>query len=180
VRILGAVLAGGRSSRFGADKAQALIDGRTMLDLVVEAVAPQVDDIVICGREHPERAWVPDRPSRDLGPLGGLNAALRYAAAHGFDAVLSVPCDTPRIPSDLRDQLGDPGEGVVVQGLPVIGLWPARLQEALDDFIAEGGSRAIGAWAAHTGARRVVMSQLPANVNTQADLERLIGGDDPR
>jgi molybdopterin-guanine dinucleotide biosynthesis protein A len=173
MRILGAVLAGGRSSRFGSDKAAALIDGKPMLDWVVDALAPQVDDVIICGREFAGRLCVPDHPAPDLGPLGGLSAALRHAAANGFDAVLSTPCDTPRIPADLRVQLGEPGDGVVVQGLPVIGLWPARLHDALDDFLAEGGSRAIGAWAARAGARCVALRDLPANVNRPEDLDRL-------
>jgi len=177
MRILGAVLAGGRSSRFGSDKAAALIDGRPMIDCVIDALAPQVDDILVCGRELPDRSCVRDRPTPDLGPLGGLNAALRYAAANGFGAVLSVPCDTPRLPPDLRHQLGEPGDGVIVQGLPVIGLWPARLAGALDDFLAHTESRAIGAWAVHAGARRVALSDLPANVNTPSDLDRLTGGD---
>src|SRR5690242_14839672 len=120
MRVLGAVLTGGRSSRFGSDKAAALIDGRPMLDWVIDVLVPQVDDVLVCGRETPGRISVPDYPTPDLGPLGGLNAALRYAAANGFDAVLSVPCDTPRLPNDLRAQLGEPEDGVVVQGLPVI------------------------------------------------------------
>jgi molybdopterin-guanine dinucleotide biosynthesis protein A len=177
MRILGAVLAGGRSSRFGSDKAAALIDGKPMLDWVIEALTPQVDDVLICGRERPDRSWVPDRPTADLGPLGGLNAALRYAAANGFGAVLSVPCDTPRLPADLRHQLGEPGDGVIVQGLPVIGLWPARLAGALDDFLAQTASHAMGAWAVHAGARRVALRDLPANVNTPSDLNHLTGGD---
>jgi len=148
-----------------------------MLDCVIDRLEPQVDDILICGRELADRRWEPDYPVPDLGPLGGLNAALRYAAATGFDAVLSVPCDTPRLPGDLREQLGEPGDGVVVQGLPVIGLWPTRLGAALDGFIGEQGSRAIGAWAARAGARRVVLRDLPANVNRLEDLDRLTGGD---
>src|SRR4051812_16893514 len=177
MRVLGAVLAGGRSSRFGADKAAALIDGRPMLDWVIDALAPQVDDILVCGREISGRHWVADHPRPDLGPLGGLNAALRYASANGFDAVLSVPCDTPHLPVDLRAQLAEPGTGVVADRLPVIGLWPARLHSALDEFLAGDGSRAMGAWAAQAGARRVPLRDLPVNVNTQADLDRLTGGD---
>lgn len=176
MRVLGAVLAGGRSSRFGSDKAAALIDGRPMLDWVIDALAPQVDEVIICGREAPGRICVADRPRPDLGPLGGLNAALCHAAANGFDAVLSAPCDTPLLPADLRAQLGEPGNGVVADGLPVLGLWPTRLHSTLDDFLASSESRSMGAWAAQAGARRVALRDAPANVNTVADLDRLTGG----
>jgi molybdopterin-guanine dinucleotide biosynthesis protein A len=174
MRVLGAVLAGGRSSRFGSDKALALIGGRTMLDRVIDALAPQVDAIVVCGR--PSTAayeGIADRPAADLGPLGGLNAALHHGAAHGFGAVLTVPCDTPMLPPDLREQLGAVGPGMIVADLPVIGLWPTALAGKLDAFIAAGESRAIHGWAEHAGARRVALTALPANVNTPADLQRL-------
>jgi molybdopterin-guanine dinucleotide biosynthesis protein A len=173
-RILGAVLAGGRSSRFGSDKAAALIDGRSMLDWVVAALAPQVDAIVVCGR--PSSAGydgIDDRPAADLGPLGGLNAALHHGAAHGYDAVLTVPCDTPLLPADLRDQLGPVGNGVIVAELPVIGLWPVTLAAALDAFLGNGGSRALAAWADHAGARAAALRALPLNVNRPTDLDGL-------
>jgi molybdopterin-guanine dinucleotide biosynthesis protein A len=173
MRILGAVLAGGRSSRFGSDKAAALVDGKPMLDRVIEALAPQVDAVVVCGRMGAGYEGIPDRPAADLGPLGGLNAALHHAASHGFDAVLTVPCDTPLLPADLREQLGEPGQGVIVDELPVIALWSAGLAESLDGFLAEGGSRSIASWVERTGARRVALRELPANVNTVADLEQL-------
>jgi len=163
-------------ARAGSDKAAALIDGRPMLDWVIDALAPQVDEVIICGREAPGRICVADRPRPDLGPLGGLNAALHYAAANGFDAALSVPCDTPRLPADLRAQLGELGDGAVADGLPVVGLWPARLHSRLDNVLASDESRSMGAWAAQVGARRVVLRDLPANVNTRADLDRLTGG----
>ena len=94
-RVLGAVLAGGRSRRFGSDKAAALLDGRPLLDHVVEALAPQVDAVVVCGRRHASLPSLVDRLGPDLGPLGGLNAALHHAAAHGFELVLTAGCDMP-------------------------------------------------------------------------------------
>lgn len=78
--ILGAMLAGGRSRRFGSDKALADIGGKPMIAHVVDALAPQVDSLVIRGRDWPGLARIGDRPGDGLGPLGGgVNAALHRA-----------------------------------------------------------------------------------------------------
>ena len=54
--ILGAVIAGGRSTRFGSDKALALIGGERLIDRTIAALDPQVDRLVVCGRKWPSCA----------------------------------------------------------------------------------------------------------------------------
>ena len=49
--LLGAVLAGGRSERFGSDKALARLGGRTLLEQAVEALGAQCDAVIVVGRE---------------------------------------------------------------------------------------------------------------------------------
>ena len=93
--VLGAVLAGGRSSRFGSDKALALLNGRTLLDHAIAAISPHIGQVVVCGRA----GGLADRPQRDMGPLGGLNAALHHAVDHGFAGVLTTGCDMPVYPA---------------------------------------------------------------------------------
>lgn len=172
--ILGAVLAGGEARRFGSDKALALFEGRPLIDHVIDRLAPQTDGLVVVGRDHGGLTRVEDRPVHGLGPLGAIGGALQWGQAHGFDAVLTVPCDTPLLPLDLAGALA--GEGAaVVAGLPVIGWWPTALCGALDDWLAGDRSRAVRHWAAAVGARAVVLETLPANVNTAADLEGLRG-----
>lgn len=51
MRLLGAILAGGRSRRFGTDKAVAQWNGAPLLAHCVAALSPQVDHVVLCGRE---------------------------------------------------------------------------------------------------------------------------------
>ena len=68
-RLLGAIVAGGRSRRFGSDKARATVEGRTLFDHVVGALSPQVADIVLCGRDWPGFDSLDDRPEPGLGPL---------------------------------------------------------------------------------------------------------------
>ena len=167
--VLGVVLAGGRSIRFGSDKAVALLDGERLIDRVVAALRPQVAAVIVVGRDE-----VGDRPAGGLGPLGGLNAALHRARAEGLEWVASVPCDAPLFPPDLIARLRgtDPA---FAEGMPVIGWWPAVLADRLDDHLAAGGDRSMRGWAAAVGARAVDVGTL-ANVNTPADLARLSGG----
>ncbi|PXA92942.1 molybdenum cofactor guanylyltransferase, partial [Nostoc sp. 3335mG] len=61
-RVLGAILAGGQSSRFGSDKALAELDGRILIDRVASAIQPQVDGLIVVGRIHPGLEAVADRP----------------------------------------------------------------------------------------------------------------------
>lgn len=171
-RVLGAILGGGRSSRFGSDKALAMLDGRALIDRVAIALAPQVDALVVVGRNHPGLIAVADRPAADLGPLGGIAGALHHAASTGFDQVLTVPCDAPFLPGDLRHHLSNAGTATFLDALPVIGWWPASAAAALDMLLAGDGSRSVRAFADRIGAVGIDGGTI-ANVNTPDDLARI-------
>lgn len=173
LRLLGAVLAGGRSSRFGSDKALAVMtDGRTLLAHAVAAIGAHVETVVICGRTVEGLAGLADRPAADMGPLGGLNAALHYAAEQGFDAVLTTGCDMPVYPAALADALV--GEGAaILKGQQLAGYWPASLASELDAHLAEDNNRSIHGWLDRIGARIVERPDIVLpNVNRPEDLER--------
>jgi molybdenum cofactor guanylyltransferase len=170
MRIIGAILAGGRSRRFGSDKAVALLDGVALIERVIAALRPQVDALVVCGRAIDEYDCVADRPGPDLGPLGGLNAALYYARTNGFDRVVSVPCDAPFLPADLVTRLGESPS--CVASMPVIGLWPSSLSGTLDRHLATSDDRSMRRWAAIAVARAIDLGAMD-NVNTPADLDQL-------
>lgn len=167
--ILGAVLAGGRSSRFGSDKAMALLDGRTLLDHARAGLAPHAAEVVICGRS----GGLPDRPRPDMGPLGGLNAALHHALSHGFIGVLTTGCDMPVYPPTLPAALiGD--KAAILHGQQLLGWWPATLALELDTHLDEENNRSIHGWLDRIHARVVEMPgpDLP-NINRPEDLDRL-------
>ena len=169
-KLLGAVLAGGRSSRFGSDKALALLDGRQLIEHAVTALTPHSAQVVICGRTDPRWTCLADLPAPDMGPLGGLAAALAYAQAHGFGGVLSTGCDMPLLPDDLAKALI--GEGpAVVEGQHLIGYWPASLANRLLDHIARSETRSIRGWIAEVQPRRIEPADgaLP-NINHPGDL----------
>ena len=167
-RLLGAILAGGQARRFGSDKAQALYQGERLIDRVAAALAAQCDGVVVCGRDEPAFACIPDWPETGLGPLGGLAAALRHAEAQGFSHVLSAGVDVPDLPHDLATSLA--GEGAaIVESQPVVGLWPVADFPALGDFLS-GGGRSLYRFADHVGARRVELPATLMNVNYPEDL----------
>ncbi|NIJ20518.1 molybdopterin-guanine dinucleotide biosynthesis protein A [Sphingomonas naasensis] len=172
MRVLGAVLAGGKSRRFGSDKALAHYGPRCLIDRAVDALRAQTEGLVICGREWRGLAALPDRPVADAGPLGGLNAALHHGAAAGFDAVLCIPLDVHPLPGDLRAMLEGAGPRVLASQ-HAIGFWPTLLAPALEAQLA-AGHRAIGSWIARAGAVRMADAHLGlVNINTRADLGAL-------
>ena len=168
MRVLGAVLAGGLSRRFGSDKAAALFEGTTLLERVLRTLSQQCDAVLVCGGP----GGIADRPAGGHGPLAGINAALHAGAAGAFDAVLSAPCDAPLLPADLRTQLAGDGPAYVA-GLPVIGFWPCSLAATLDAHLAGESDRSLRRWTARIGARAVRLPDDVPNINTPEDLARL-------
>lgn len=169
--ILGCVLAGGQSSRFGSDKALAELKGHTLLARAVDSLSGWCEHVVVVGRETAPAPTLPDWPRPGMGPLGGLAAALHLAADEGYDAVLSCGVDAPGLPEDLPALLA-PAPSYLA-GQPVIGLWPAASAPAIE-AILEGDSRhSMLAYAEAIGARAVQLPSQPANINTPADLSAL-------
>jgi molybdopterin-guanine dinucleotide biosynthesis protein A len=170
-RILGAVLAGGRARRFGGDKALALLHGRPLIEHAAEALARHAAVVVICGRSHAPYAALADLPGADMGPLGGLNAALHHAAAEGYEGVLCTGCDMPVFPDALAMALI--GEGAaIVERQYLMSYWPSALAPKLDAYLRESSDRSVRGWLAAVGPRQVAAPPLP-NINTPEDLVQL-------
>lgn len=130
--------------------------------------ASWADGVVVVGRD----GGVPDRPGPGLGPLGGIAGALHHAAAHGFASVLTLPCDTPRLPDALVTALLRRAPSYCSDA-PVIGHWPTDLADALVDHIASDPRRSVRGWAQQIGALPIASPEPIANVNTPADLAAL-------
>src|SRR5690606_39611583 len=111
---LGLVLAGGLARRMGGgDKALIEIGGRTILDRVLETIAPQCGGIILNANGDPSRfaqfglPIVPDDIPDFAGPLAGILAGLDWTAANAPDLewAVSVPGDCPFVPRDLVARL---------------------------------------------------------------------------
>ncbi|HEX8447332.1 MAG TPA: molybdenum cofactor guanylyltransferase [Sphingomonas sp.] len=169
---LGAIFAGGAARRFGSDKARALLDGRALLDHVVDRLRPQCDALVVIGRSWPGLPTVADQPEPGLGPLGALAGALVHARATGFTDVLTSGCDLPDLPRELGALLGQ--GPAVIAGQPLLGLWPVTLTDLLLRHLQEDPDRAMRGWIGASGAATVRIDRPVANINRPADLDDLI------
>ncbi|MBB6504434.1 molybdopterin-guanine dinucleotide biosynthesis protein A [Sphingomonas endophytica] len=170
--VLGAVLAGGRATRFGSDKALAALGGRALLDHAIASLAAHCDTIVVVGRPEAPVTCIPDLPRSDLGPLGGIAGALAYATDHGFDAVLTTACDTPFLPDAVVAALRAAAPAYAAEA-PTVGLWPAHLAGALLAHLLADQPRAVRRWAATIGAAAILPGMVLANINTPDDLTNL-------
>lgn len=169
--ILGAVLAGGLSSRFGSDKALAEFDGHTLLARAVDALAGWCEHVVVVGRATAPAPTLPDWPRAGMGPLGGIAAALHLARDEGYAAVLTCGVDSVGLPENLLNLLSPAPAFLEVQ--PVVGLWPASAVDAIEAILHGTGSHSMRRFAETIGARAVEVAGAPANINTPADLAAL-------
>jgi molybdenum cofactor guanylyltransferase len=154
--VSGVVLAGGQGRRMGGvDKGLQPLRGKPMAQWALERLAPQVAEILInCNQNLDAYArfgyrLVPDEIGGFAGPLAGLHASLK-AAAHPL--VVTVPCDSPFLPSDLVSRLHQhlKGKDLAVaktgdQPHPVFSLVRKDVLANLEAFLRSGG-RKIDAW----------------------------------
>ncbi|WP_137680251.1 molybdenum cofactor guanylyltransferase [Aurantiacibacter suaedae] len=173
--ILGAVLAGGMSTRFGSDKALAVLDGRSLLERAVEALAQLCDKVVIVGRtEGPETLGVecvPDTPRPGMGPLGGVAGALNHARDQQFASVLTTSVDSVGLPQNLLELLSP--ASAYLEKQPVIGHWNIDAASIAERILQSEGRHSMIAFAKAANARGVQSASTPANINTPADLAAL-------
>ena len=173
--ILGAIIAGGASSRFGSDKALALLDGRPLIAHAAAALEPFVATIVVCGREWGGLLSLADQPLPGLGPLGGIAAALRHAEPAGYTHVLTIGCDMPRVPPALIADLIEHAPAYCGDA-PILGCWRAdaagTLAARLDGHVSgtKTAALSIRRWADVVGATTLPAPAPLFNVNTPADL----------
>lgn len=167
--ILGCVLAGGQSTRFGSDKALAQLGGHTLLARAVDTLSGWCEYVVVAGRETAPAPTLPDWPRAGMGPLAGIAAALHLARDEGYEAVLTCGVDSMTLPENLLEIL-DPAPAYVA-GQPVIGLWPAGASAALDALLESDARHSMLAFAERVGGRAVKLPTEPANINTLADLK---------
>lgn len=156
----GLILAGGRSSRMGSNKALLKLGNDSILGHVVRRFSPQVATFAINaavpfpGFEN--HCHLVDAADGQLGPLAGILTGMRHYSElkPQVSHFASAPCDSPFLPSDLVSQLAAACPGtetiVIVASLerrhPVFGLWPVSLADDLERWLVDDGNRRINAF----------------------------------
>ncbi|MGL4610906.1 MAG: molybdenum cofactor guanylyltransferase [Trueperaceae bacterium] len=98
MKFSGAVLAGGKSSRFGTDKARFIYKGKAMMRWVLESLEPASERFIIANETYDEFDFpiYADVISNQT-PLSGIHSALVHAK-HDWAAIAA--CDMPFLTRD--------------------------------------------------------------------------------
>lgn len=103
LKIAGLVMAGGKSSRMGRDKALLWAGESDFLQLAFAKLSSVADACYVsCAKGRPYAGYpcIEDGPG-DCGPAAGIMAALEYTGNLGFDGALVLACDMPLMSADL-------------------------------------------------------------------------------
>ena len=190
--ITAVILAGGLGRRMGGvDKGLQPIHGKPMVQHVLNRLQPQVGKVLINANRHLDDYkgfGVPvcsDSISGYAGPLAGIHAALLQTDTL---YLVTVPCDSPLLPTDLVSRLSvavsehSADAAVVVtsdgeqqQRHPVFLLLKSDVRSSLEHYLNNGG-RKVDDWLASLNCVDVLFEDETAftNVNTPEDIQAII------
>ncbi len=181
--VAGVILAGGQARRMGGiDKGLVRIAGKSMCEIVLQRLEPQVGELLINANRHFQEYQsfgarvIPDRLSGYLGPLAGLASAMH---ASRLPWVITAPCDGPFLHHDYVSRMLECATGqmhIVVAAdakrmQPTFMLAQASLLDDLSEFLVSG-ERKIDKW---FGRHRYAIADFSdsqdcfLNINTDAD-----------
>jgi len=188
--VVGVVIAGGRSVRFGGEKAVAELAGRALLMWAVHRLQGSCAAVAVNARPGTEAeslaraeglSVLHDAPGDAAGPLAGVKAGLAWARERGARALAVSPCDAPLLPDDLYTRLiAAAGTGAAMAETlegrqPLCAVWPVSALPRVTEALLGGAHPPTWSVLEGIGAVRVrfASSDAFANLNTRADLETL-------
>lgn len=192
--VAGVVIAGGRSVRFGGEKAVAPLDGRPLLLWAVERLSASCAAVAVNVRPGTEayalaqREGLPqlhDVAGDATGPLAGVKAGLIWAKSCGASLLAVSPCDAPLLPQDLYVRLlevaGQNGKlGAAMAETsdghqPLCAVWPVSALPKVTEALAGGAHPPTWLLLQSLGAIHVRFPDPDAfaNINTREDLEAI-------
>ena len=188
--VVGVVIAGGRSVRFGGEKAVAILHGLPLLIWAVRRLQRTCAAVAVNARPGTQTEALAranglpllyDQEGDPLGPLAGVKVALRWASDLGAASLAVSPCDVPRLPEDLFPRLIEAAGGGAAMAettegnQPLCAVWPVSALPQVAEALSGGRHPPTWRLLEQVGAQRVRFSAAEcfANVNTVEDLAAL-------
>ena len=191
--ILGVVLAGGKSQRFGQDKSQVKLQGKLLIDYILNEIIDEFNETLIITNNSinfmkSKKISITKDFQMDLGPLGGVLTAMKWIKEKNkkYSWISTFPTDTPFF---KKEELKIFYEEINISESKlffiknqntrhnIFGLWSLDLMEKLEADLLKG-ERKVEVWADSIGVKIVNIDYKKPdpffNINTEEDLEKAI------
>ena len=190
-KILGVVLAGGKSQRFGEDKTQVKLNNKILIDYILSEIIDQFNEILIISNnqikfKHSTKISIIKDIIEGLGPLGGILTAMKWIKNNKKDYkwISTFPSDTPFF---TKNELKIFYEKIDIKKNKlffiknkntrhnIFGLWSMDLLDKLESDIQKG-ERKVELWADSVDVEIINVDYKEKdpffNINTKEDLEK--------
>tara|TARA_B110001450_G_scaffold243232_1_gene254327 strand:+ start:422 stop:1042 length:621 start_codon:yes stop_codon:yes gene_type:complete len=189
--ILGVILAGGKSKRFGKDKNHIKLDNKTLLEHVLFKINNKFKEILIVSSDNQEIKKIknviviPDCLN-DFGPLAGVLSAMKWIKENQkqYNWVATFPSDTPFFETSIieeykkRSNINDSLLYFVKSNNKrhnIFGLWSIDLLKTLENDLIKNNFRKVEDWANKIGVKTIDIEIKEFdpffNINTKEDFE---------
>ena len=191
--ILGVVLAGGKSQRFGRDKSQVKLQDKLLIDYILSEIIDEFNETLIVTNEKinflsSNNISITKDFKSGLGPLGGVLTAMKWIKENDkkYKWISTFPSDTPFF---TKKELKFFYENININKSKlffiksketrhtIFGLWSLDLMDQLEKDLSRG-ERKVEVWANSIGVSTVNINYKKLdpffNINTKQDLEKAI------
>ena len=187
--ILGVVLAGGKSQRFGEDKCQVKLGDKLLIDYILSEIIDEFKEVLLISNNkikyiNSNKISLVEDTKMGLGPLGGILTAMKWIRQNNksYKWISTFPSDTPffkkQILNNFLEEIKDyEGKLFFINSNDtrhnIFGLWSIDLLESLEKDL-DNGERKVEMWANKIGVKSINMkfeNKDPFfNINTKEDL----------
>ena len=189
--VLGVILAGGKSSRFGSNKSLSNLANNKLIEHVINKIDTYFPKILIVSNdsslkiENKKIKIIKDCIEGYLGPLVGVLTAMKYANSYKnkYKWIITFPCDTPFfnriIIEKMIEKTNMADEKIYFvrdkkQRHNIFGIWSTNLEKVLEDDL-KNNFRKVDLWADKIGCnfieKDIQNENEFLNINTKEDLK---------
>ncbi len=189
--ILGVVLAGGKSQRFGEDKCQVKLGDRLLIDYILSEIIDEFEEVLLVANnsinfKKSKNITLINDFKKNLGPLGGVLTAMKWVKENNknYQWISTFPADTPFFKTHILKKFFqainfDENKLFFIKSNNtrhnIFGLWSIDLLDKLEEDL-DKGDRKVEIWANSIGVKSIDMhfeNKDPFfNINTKEELAK--------